>query len=425
MSGRNASPQLRRGTLARRTAIATTASALLLVLAACGSSSSATSTGGTATTGATAAAGSSTAAGSTASGSAGVGAAQTALQADYAGTDTALPTSTPKIPAGKSVYVISCAQAAEGCSVPADAAVTAGQKLGWKMTVFDGQLTPSVYVQGINQAIASHASAIILVSVDCDFAAAPLQAARKAGIVIYSVYSLDCNETGSGASVLSGNLPLSGQDTFSKSVAVTGVAVGDWIVATSNGKANVLEMRANFDQGPQDFELAAEKELHQTCPACPLSVVPFSAASLTNNGLVQSVSSALTAHPKTTAIIAPFDSSVLLGIGQAVKQSGRSIAVAGDEGLAPNIAEIRAGGPQSMAAGAPSQRVGWAAIDELIRLFDGQPSVSEGLGHQTIDHTHNLPTSPAYYDGNVGADGKPKVDYQAAYAKLWGLGAGK
>ena len=82
------------------------------------------------------------------------GNAATLEAAGYKGTYTAPPTNGPPAQKGKNVWIISCGQASESCSVPADAAQQAGQMLGWKVTLFDAQLNPANYTVGIDKAIA-------------------------------------------------------------------------------------------------------------------------------------------------------------------------------------------------------------------------------------------------------------------------------
>ena len=116
------------------------------------------------------------------------------LAVHYAGTDRALPDSAPKPAAGKNVWVIPCATAAEGCAIPAKAISDAGGRMGWKVTVSDGGFDPTVQSNGIRSAIADHADAIVLIAVDCPNVKTAAQEAKDAGIKLYSDFSLDCNE---------------------------------------------------------------------------------------------------------------------------------------------------------------------------------------------------------------------------------------
>ncbi|HUO69503.1 MAG TPA: hypothetical protein VMU39_01900 [Solirubrobacteraceae bacterium] len=87
--------------------------------------------------------------------SSGLSDAQAALAQAYAGSDRALPSSSPKPPKGKTVWILSCSQAGPGCAVPAAAAVAAGDALGWHMKVLDGKFDPATWNTLIRSAAAA------------------------------------------------------------------------------------------------------------------------------------------------------------------------------------------------------------------------------------------------------------------------------
>ena len=116
------------------------------------------------------------------------------MQVFFAGTDRALPRSAPKPQAGKKVWVIPCALAAEGCANPANAAVVAGRKLGWDMTLQDGRLDPNVYNTLIRTAITAKVDGLILAVVDCGPVQNSLAQAINAGIKVVGTVSLDCSQ---------------------------------------------------------------------------------------------------------------------------------------------------------------------------------------------------------------------------------------
>src|SRR5919108_2500704 len=131
---------------------------------------------------------------SSAAGSSGLSDAQAALARASAGSDRALPASSPKPPTGKTVWILSCSQAAPGCAVPAAAAVAAGKALGWHMKVLDGKFDPATWNTLIRSAAAAHPDALILDAVDCAATQASLEAAKQAGVKIFGFYSFDCND---------------------------------------------------------------------------------------------------------------------------------------------------------------------------------------------------------------------------------------
>jgi ribose transport system substrate-binding protein len=378
-----------------------------VALSGCGSSSSSSTTEVASST--VAAASSTT----------GLSAAQAALAQAYAGSDRPLPSSSPKPQEGQTVWILSCSESAPGCAVPAAAAVAAGNALGWHMKVLDGKFDPATWNTLIRSAAASKPDALILDAVDCAATQASLAAAKQAGVKIFGFYSFDCNDKYTGGKpMFNASLNVGGsdyarftEDTFAKAQAA-------YAVAKTHGKANIIQFYETDVAVAHHIGDGYDRWIKTWCPSCTINKVPFTGADLISGKLQEKASAALTRYPTANVVAAPYDATILLGIGPAVaaaKASGRKIFLTGGEGLAPNITLIKKG-VQDFAAGVPTGWVGWASIDGVNRMLDGQPQVDEGLGNGAVDATHNLPTKTPYYDGNAKSQG-----YRAAYAKLWGV----
>jgi ribose transport system substrate-binding protein len=80
------------------------------------------------------------------------------------------------------------------------------------------------------------------------------------------------------------------------------------------------------------------------------------------------------------------------------------------EGYAPTAELVRSGAVAGGVA-VDGDWQGWAGIDALNRVFNGQTPVVSGLGFQAWDKEHNLDASGPW---------RSKVDYKSAYKKLWG-----
>jgi ribose transport system substrate-binding protein len=339
----------------------------------------------------------------------------------YGGTDGTLPTSSPPAAKGKEVWILSCSQAAPGCAIPAQAAVQAAAAIGWKSKILDGKFDPTVWNKLLRSAVAAKPDAVILDAVDCAAVQASLSAAKQAGIKIYGFYSFDCNDSYTkGASLFDGQLSFAPwkdygdfiQNQFARTQAA-------YAIVKQAGKANVVEFYET-DVAVAHHIADGYDRWMATCPGCKVWKVPFTGADLIGGKLQAKAAAALSRYPTANVVAAPYDATILLGIGAAVAEaraSGRKLLLTGGEGLGPNIALIRKGG-QDFAAGLPAAWVGWAAIDGLNRVFNGQPQVGEGLGNEAIDSAHNLPTKTAYYDGNSRSG-----DYRAVYEKLWQTGS--
>lgn len=339
------------------------------------------------------------------------------LNKAYTGTSGKLPASSPPAAQGKTVWILSCSQSAPGCAVPAQAATQAASAMGWKSKILDGKFNPAVWNTLIRSAAAAKPDALILDAVDCAPVQASLAAAKQAGVKVYGFYSFDCNDTyTNGKPQFDGQLAFSPWknygDFIENQFAKTQAA---YAIDKTNGKANVIQL--------YETDVAVAHHLGDgysrwmaTCKDCKVWKVPFTGADLISGKLQAKVAAALSRYPTANVVSAPYDATILLGIGPAVaaaRASGRKLLLTGGEGLGPNITLIKKG-VQDFAAGLPAAWVGWAAIDGVNRIFHGMPQVGEGLGNQAIDKTHNLPTKTAFFDG------PSSVDYQDAYRKLWG-----
>jgi ribose transport system substrate-binding protein len=391
--------------------------ATLILLSGCGSSSSSSTSASNAAA--------SQAASTTASGSSSLAAAQAALAAAYAGTDRSLPTSTPPVPKGKTVWVLSCSQSAPGCAVPAAAVVQAGTQLGWHVKVLDGKFDPATWNTLIRSAAAAKPDALVLDAVDCAATQASLQAAKQAGVKIFGFYSFDCSDryTG-GKSMFNGELDFgsssgAGSDSYATFIEdVFARAQAAYALAKTNGQAKIIQFDETDVAVAHHIADGYDHWIATWCPSCTVWKVPFTGQDLVTGKLQEKASAALTRYPTANVVAAPYDATILLGIGPAVataKASGRKLILTGGEGLAPNIALIRKG-VEDFAGGLATGWVGWASVDGVIRMLDDKPQVDEGLGNGGIDKTHNLPSTTPFYDGNAKS-----LDYRAVYLKLWGV----
>ena len=162
----------------------------------------------------------------------------------YAGTNTAVNTTSRPAAKNKSVFIISAGQASISSSIPADAAMAAAQAIGWKATILDGKLEPSTYGGLVDQAIADGANGIILDAIDCDQVKAPLEQAKAKHIAVVPIYAYDCNDPTEDAGpplfsavVNTDNIPDKKLGAFAESY---GRGQADYVIAKSKNKARVL-----------------------------------------------------------------------------------------------------------------------------------------------------------------------------------------
>jgi ribose transport system substrate-binding protein len=343
-----------------------------------------------------------------------------ALQADYKGQFTLPPTSAPPHKSGVNLWIISCGQASQGCAEPVANAKEAAQALGWKATVFDGNFgVGDAYDNGLRQAIADHAQAIIVIGVNCNQAKPGFEAAKAAGIIVVGDNSFDCNDpqVNDGPSLFTATVKYTPQyPTPAANQYALGVAKADWIIVHTGGHAQVIDTDFAGLTGGVYMDMGFRAEMAK-CTTCKiLKTISFSPQDTTDGTLKQEWASSLAQYPQANAGENISDGIILQdGLAQALQSAGRTktFALVGTEGFAPNVTLIRNQDGEAAATPDAWDWLAWGAVDTVIRLLDHQPTVFEGPGLQVIDATHNLP--PA------GQEYAPPVDYVALYKKAWGV----
>lgn len=335
----------------------------------------------------------------------------------YAGTFRDLPTSAPKPVTGKKIWVITLASASPSVANVAQGVTDAGNLLGWSTTVFDGAGSPTAWNDGIRQAIAAKADAIVLDIVECQPVQATLKQAKEAGLKIYGVVGNDCDIPEVGGEALFDGATFKatpgGPSAMTKDTAMARAA---WVAKAGGDTAKVMEMTEPDYMGVTIASKAFHEALTTLCAACEVAEVPFNLTDLYGPELRAKTEAGLLQHADANVVTFPYDTALVLGGAAAITGSAQAkqLKVLGGECLASNVELIRSGGGQDACVALPYPWMGWAAVDGLNRIFQGEPDVDSGIGTQLIDKDHNLPAAGVTYDG-IG-------DYQSNYKKIWGVG---
>jgi ribose transport system substrate-binding protein len=340
-----------------------------------------------------------------------VAAAKANVDKLFVGTETKPPTSGPKAAAGKSIYVISCGQAVPGCSLQTNAAVEAGQTLGWNVTLVDGAFGANDgYNKGIRQAIAAQANGVILVSIDCSFVTQALREAKSAGLKVIGQNSFTCADDPSLMTPMNYSSATPSLMSFGQT---EGVGQADYIIAKTDGKAKVLNFRFIDNTFAIQITTGFTSEIAK-CTGCSVKDADIALSDYgTPSGFSRKTSTALLGAGDVDVIRVPFDSFITGGVGQAVVNAGKAanILVVGSEGFAANLNLIREKKGQSAAVASDQQWIGWGAADAMNRVFAGDQPAPAGIGFKLIDADHNLPASGDYHSA---------VDFKSAYKAVWG-----
>jgi ribose transport system substrate-binding protein len=378
--------------------VATSLVALAFALAACGGDDSGAQAGA-----ATSAGTSSTSTASDGS----LAATEKKLEVLYAGATFKEPaTDGPAPKPNKNVWVVDLDLSTDPVRF-ANGAKEAAKDLGWKVTAFDGKFQPSRFLEGIQQATAAKADAIVIYAIDCPIVKAALQQAHDAGIVVVDAESQDCKDT----PLFDGSVSFT-MGEYPEWVKSAGQANADWTIVNAKGKAKVINFVQTDIPALLIFNQGFTDELG-TCGGCEIvDTVKFTAADL-GPKLQEKAAQALLKNRDANAINVPYDGANLAGVAPAIVASGRNddlLVVAGG-GTAAGTDLIRANGGEDAGYSTSLEWEGWAAIDALNRLFNDEKPKTSGIGMQVFDRDHNMPKSGPW---------QPPVDYKAAYRKAWG-----
>lgn len=399
----------------RSGAVRVMAVALLVLAAACASGSSTSGDDeSSATTGAGDAATTTTVVDEVLSGADAVAAAEEGLQPWLEGTFRPPPDDGPAAVEGASIYVISCGQLLESCSVLVDGVMDGADAIGWDATLFDTGLDFTKAGDGVRQAMAAGADGAVVVGVDCQHFSGALDEAKAADFPVVVLNAFDCDVTSDGEQEPRFSAQVSftpeGQDPEQGARDFAGAKV-DWGIVETDADLKVINLTQDdllaITLLGEGFDAAVA-----TCGSCELvDTVSFSTGDLLDGTLPQKVASSIVAHPEANAINFPYAAAVQLGL-PGIADAGRDdLIVMGAEGM-PSQYDLLADGQIDMVMAFPSDWTGWAAIDTLNRIFQDVETVDEGVGYQLLTADElgpdNAPPAPPY-------------DFEATYREVWGV----
>jgi ribose transport system substrate-binding protein len=343
-------------------------------------------------------------------------AAIAATNAGYKGTSTNVNATSRPAAKNKTIAIISAGQGADSNSVPVLGAQQAATAIGWKSTIYDAMLNPSLYAGLVRQAIAAHVSGIILDAIDCDKVQGPLEQAKKAGIAVTAMYAFDCNDPNAGNEktglfngITNYGAKNSDLDTFTESY---GSDQANYVIAKSDNKAKIIVVQDPEFTVLYYTALGFDKTIAASHGSQVIATLDITQEDLVDGNVVKKIQAELLRYPQATWIKSPFTYATTLGIVPALGSNPNHISVMGGEGFHDELDDIRSG--KIVATNAISSNwTGWAAVDTLNSIFNHTKPVDSGIGWTLVDATHNLPADPT-------ADYEPPINYKAEYMKAWG-----
>lgn len=327
------------------------------------------------------------------------------LVAQYVASQTAEPpTSGPPPAKGKTIVIITCSMAAEGCARMSRGSQEAAALLGWKSILVDAVGDPAKMADGVRRAISIKADGILLQGVDAEVIPAALQQAKEAGIRLVSG---DGNDgTGKLFEAIE-PVPIS-FEAGGYEAAATAYKMAGYRLAALEMRDDEFSAVVSRFHGVDRFI----KECADVGGDCKILATDNCLVADLTTRLPQQAISLVRRHPDYNVLFGGFDAQLNFMI-QGLTQAGLTHKgfSAGFDANVANLDFIRQDGYQRLSVGGPAEWIGYANVDDLNRLFAGQKPVDQGL-NQKVLIKDNLPASGAW----IG-----DVDFQAKYKKLWGL----
>lgn len=312
------------------------------------------------------------------------------------------PTTSPAMAEDKLIVSIPCSMAAGGCA-RGDAGIKAAAKaVGWDVLTIDPAFDPNKMNAAIQQAISLGADAIALNAIDPALVKNAVADARRAGIVVVNAAAGHEDDPVTDTSI---------QHDVSLNGALSGNMAAAVLCVDRKGEGNVMILTdpafSIITQRVDGFQDYVKK-----CPRIQTQVQQISANDI-GNVLQSKIKALLGANPDVDTIQVPSDAftpdviAALQQVGLADKVKVYSI-----DGNPQVIADIQAGGPTVADIGAALGQLGWATVDNINRLIQGEPTVDDGIPSRVV--TKEFIPAGGQYDGDV--------DYVAKYEELWSTG---
>lgn len=315
------------------------------------------------------------------------------------------PVSSPA-PTGKSIAFLECG--VPNCQSIGAGVESAAKALGWKFTRIPAGLSPEEVVKAWTSAIQLKPDAVLIAGFGRDVAAKQIDEFTKDGSPWVGESITDpVGEHGLLANVAA-------KEDF----VTRGQYVARWIVADTNGKANVTLFNSPAFAVLKPYQEAMSAEFKKLCPACKFNVENVNPADA-GTKLPGQIVSYLTAHPDVDYVVPSFSDGAI-GVPQALKAAGLSDRVkliTQGAGTVP-IEQLKNGQVPAFVP-EPTQVEGWMMVDALVRKFVGDdvPAAKYATVPRQFLTQANL--ADAFGSSDVYNGVK---DYQAQYKTLWGLG---
>lgn len=311
--------------------------------------------------------------------------------------------------AGKTVMVIPANSSVPYLETIVDRMKAVGEEAGLDVVDWPNQGSPPQWVQGIESAINRNVASIeLLGGIDPAVLRPQLAAARKAGIPVIVSALYDPDEA----------VPADTTATVPLPYRQGGSVMGNWVVADSDGEANVLVVSIKEVLASAPLIDGIRSALDENCSACEMSLLNATIQNFSTQ-IQPQVQSALLRDPNIDYIVPLYDSAMAPFVQAAVRAAGAQnrVKVVTFNGTPSVLKDLQNGAGIAMDVGTSLDWIAHGIVDQHLRVIAGEPPVKDSrIPLRVFDET------------NVDDTGTPPVvnegygdEYVAGYRQLWGL----
>jgi ribose transport system substrate-binding protein len=309
---------------------------------------------------------------------------------------------------GKTIYSIPQSTAIPFLSVTEQAEAAIAKRYGINFVEYSTQGQTNQWVQGIDQAISTHAAGIMLNALDPRLVAPQIAAAKAAGIPVENSQFADLTQSSQLPSALSAIR----DDKFTEA----GTLEAAWAIQATSGHADVVVVENKEQLSTLAMEAAIKSEFATYCPQCKVTYLNVPSTDWATR-IQPDVEAALASDPSINYVIPIYDpmSQFVIPAITAAGKTG-SVHIATFNGTPFALKDLADNDVITMDIGENMDWLASANLDEMFRTMMGQPAVAD-------EHT----PLRVFTKANVGETGNPPAynlgfgsAYAAGYAALWG-----
>jgi ribose transport system substrate-binding protein len=269
---------------------------------------------------------------------------------------------------GKDIWLISCCESVPILKQWRVTIQDALKPYGVSSTVFDGQGQISEWNRGMEQAIAAHPDAIVLITIPPEAIPAQIQAAKAAGVPVVAISS--------------GKPRTPLMDGVAAEVTVDNEVVGrlqaDWFIVDSDGKGNADIINVSDARAANWQIKGLKEEITALCPDCKF-IIDDAPVTSWGTRLATLTTSAIQRDPNLTHLLPLYD-AMTFNMLPGIEQVGASDRIrVGTYNATPALMKtLQAGNtPLLLDIGAPNDWFSYAIADATLRVLTDTPAVDD------------------------------------------------